>query len=320
MRRGLRILLIAEEAAGVQALRMLAGTVHEVIAVMTRGSVTEPAVATVAGVAARIGYRLWPARRTQESDFAEVVREERIDVLVNVHGPYVLPAPVIAAPTIGSFNLHPGPLPRYAGLNSPSWAIYNGEQTHGLTLHWMDQGIDSGPVAYAVELPIDDDDTGLTLSAKCVRAGLPLLHDLFSAARQRCVPRHSQPPGVRRYYGREVPHQGRLIWSEPAVRLVNLIRACDYKPFASPWGAPRAYLSGREIVVLKAALTGERTDAPPGMVGSRLGSDVVVAAQDQWIRIRRVQVGSCVYPAADALREGERFALPLGSDLSSSPR
>jgi methionyl-tRNA formyltransferase len=320
VRRGLRILLIAEEAAGVQALRMLAGTVHEVIAVITRGSGREPAVATVAGVAARMGYQLWPARRTQENDFAEVIRQQKVDILLNIHGPYVLPPPVVTAPTIGSFNLHPGPLPRYAGLNSPSWAIYNGEQIHGVTLHWMDQGLDTGPVAYSVEFPIDDDDTGLTLDAKCVRAGLPLLHDLLSAARQRFVPRNPQPPGIRRYYGREVPHQGRLIWSEPAVRLVNFIRACDYTPFPSPWGAPRAYLSGREIVLLKAALTGERTDAPPGMVGSRTGTDVLVAAHDEWITVRRVQVGSSVYPAADALREGERFALPLGSDLSSSPR
>jgi methionyl-tRNA formyltransferase len=320
VRRGLRILLIAEEAAGVQTLRMLAGTVHEVIAVMTRAGGAEPAVATVAGIASRMGYLLWPARRTQESDFAEVVRQQKVDILLNVHGPYVLPPLVVAAPTIGSFNLHPGPLPRYAGLNAPSWAIYNGEQTHGVTLHWMDQGIDTGPVAYAVEFPIEDDDTGLTLGAKCVRAGLPLLHDLLSAARQRFIPRNPQPAGIKRYYGPEVPHQGRLIWSEPAARLVNFIRACDHIPFASPWGAPRAYLAGREIVVLKAVLTGERTDAPPGMVGSRVGTDVLVAAQDQWIRVRRVQVGSCIYPAADALREGDRFALPLGSDLSSSPR
>ena len=320
MRRGLRILLIADEAAGVQALRMLAGTVHEVVGVMTRGGGSMPAGATVAGVASRLGYQLWPGRRTGESEFAEFVRQQKVDILLNVHGPYVLPPSVVAAPTIGSFNLHPGPLPRYAGLNAPSWAIYNGEQTHGVTLHWMDEGIDTGPVAYAVDLPIDDDDTGLTLDAKCVRAGLPLLHDLLSAARQRCVPRHAQPSGIRQYYGREVPHEGRLIWSEPAIRVVNFIRACDYTPFPSPWGAPRAYLSGREIVVLKAALTGERTDAPPGTVGSRLGTDVLVAAQDQWIRVRRVQVGSGVYPAADALREGERFALPLGSDLSSSPR
>ena len=320
MGRGLRILLIAEEAAGVQALRMLAGTAHEVVAVATRGVGMAAVGATVAGVASRLGYTLWPARRTQENDFADVIRRESIDLLLNIHALYVLPVSVVEAPRIGSFNLHPGPLPRYAGLNAPSWAIFHGERSHAVTLHWMDHGIDTGPIAYSADLPIDQDDTGLTLSSKCVRAGLPLLHDLLSAVSVHRIPRNPQSPGIRRYYGREVPHQGRLIWSEPAVRLVNFIRACDYTPFPSPWGSPRAYLTGREIVVLKAALTGERTDAAAGTVGARIGSDVLVAARDEWIRVRRVQVGSFTLPAAEVLREGDHFALPLGSDLSSATR
>ena len=74
---------------------------------------------------------------------------------------------------------------------------------------------------------------------------------------------------------------------------------------------------GREMVVLKAGLTGERTDAPPGTVGMRLGDEVLVAAGDEWVKVQRVQVGSSTLPAADALRPGERFALPL--PVESSP-
>lgn len=316
----LRILLVAEEAAGVQTLRMLAGSVHEVVAVVTRGGGSGAVGATVAGVASRLGYKLWPARRCQESGFAEALREDRVDLLLNVQALDPLPAAVIAAPRIGSFNLHPGSLPGYAGLNSPSWAIYRGERTHGVTLHWMDGGINTGPIAYTVEFPIEDDDTGLTLSAKCVRAGLPLVHDLLEAASNGGVPRHAQPDGVRHSYGSEVPHEGRLIWSEPAARLVNFIRACDYAPFASPWGPARAYLAGREIVILKAGVTGEPSKAQPGTVGRQIGSDVLVAARDEWIKVRRVQVGSSTFAAADALREGDRFAVPMTAETSSAMR
>jgi methionyl-tRNA formyltransferase len=320
MTRRLRVLLVAEEAAGVQALRMLAGTRHEVVAVMTRGVGISEVGATVAGVASRLGYQLWPARRVQESGFADVIRQEAVDVLLNVHSLYVLPTAVVAAPRIGSFNLHPGPLPRYAGLNAPSWAIYHGELTHGVTLHWMDEGIDTGPIAYEVEFPLDEDETGLTLSAKCVRVGLPLLHDLLEAASSDRVPRLPQPNGPRRHYGQEVPHQGRLIWTEPAARVVNFIRACDYAPFLSPWGQPRAYLAGREMVILKASRTGERTDALPGTVGPRSGSEVVVAARDEWIKVRRIQVGSSVFAPADALREGDRFAIPQTAEVLPATR
>jgi methionyl-tRNA formyltransferase len=245
-----------------------------------------------------------------------VITREAVDLLLNVQTTYLLPAEVVAAPLMGSFNLHPGRLPDYAGMNAPSWAIYQGEHTHGVTLHWMDPGINTGPIAYTAALPIDVDDTGLTLGAKCVRVSLPLVHDLLEAASKRGIPRHPEPVGIRRCYGSEVPHEGRLIWTESAARIVNFVRACDYGPFTSPWGRPRAYLSGREVVVLKAALTGERSDAAPGTVGARVGDDVLVAAHDQWVRVRRVQVGSSAFPAADALRPGDRFALPLQREVS----
>jgi UDP-4-amino-4-deoxy-L-arabinose formyltransferase/UDP-glucuronic acid dehydrogenase (UDP-4-keto-hexauronic acid decarboxylating) len=317
MARRLRILLIAEEAAGVQALQMLAGSPHEVVAVMTRGAGGMAVGATVAGVASRLGYRLWPARQVKEDGFADTVRQEKVDLLLNVHALYVLPADVVAAPAIGSFNLHPGPLPRYAGLNAPSWAIYHGEQTHAVTVHWMDGGIDTGAIAYQSDLAIEEDDTGLTLSAKCVRTGLPLLHDLLQAASLDAIPHRPQPEGIRRYYGKEVPHEGRLLWTESAQRVVNFVRACDYAPFPSPWGHPRAYLAGREVAVLKAARTGERSEAPAGTVGRQVGSDVLVAARDEWVRLRRVQVGSSGFAAADVLRAGERFAVPLRTEEPS---
>jgi UDP-4-amino-4-deoxy-L-arabinose formyltransferase/UDP-glucuronic acid dehydrogenase (UDP-4-keto-hexauronic acid decarboxylating) len=308
MAQSLRVLLVAEEAAGVHTVRILAGSPHEVVAVMTRGVGSDGA--TVAGVASRLGYRVWPSRQVKEKGFAKAVRGEGVDVLLNVHALYVLPADVVAAPRIGSFNVHPGPLPRYAGLNAPSWAIYHGEQTHAVTIHWMDGGIDTGLIAYQAELAIDSDDSGLTLSAKCVRAGLPLLQKLLEAAANGTIPRRPQPDVPRRYYGREVPHEGRLLWTESAARIVNFIRACDYLPFTSPWGHPRAYLHGREVSVLKATRTGQQTETRAGIVGRRVGSEVLVAARDEWVRVRRVQIGSSTFAAADVLTPGDRFILP----------
>jgi methionyl-tRNA formyltransferase len=321
MARSLRVLLVAEEAAGVQALRMLAGSSHHVVAVMTRGLGGAVGGATVAGVASRLGYRLWPMRQVKEDGFHDVVRREEVDLLLNVHSLYLLPAELVAAPRIGSFNLHPGPLPGYAGLNAPSWAIYHGETNHAVTVHWMDGGIDTGPIAYESPLAVAEDETGLTLSAKCVRAGLPLLHDLLRDASSGGVPRRPQPSGIRRYYGREVPHNGQLSWSESAARIVSFVRACDYLPFASPWGHPRAWISGREIAVLKAGRADGVPDDAPGTVGRSAGEDVLVAARDGWVRVRRVQVGSSTFSAAQVLQPGERFDLPLRSEeLSGASR
>jgi hypothetical protein len=102
--------------------------------------------------------------------FAEPIRKLDVDLLFNVHSLSVLDSDIVRAPHIGSFNLHPGLLPEYAGLNAPSWAIYRGGRRMLCGLHWMDAEIDSGPVAYRASFAIDSADTGLSLTAKCARS------------------------------------------------------------------------------------------------------------------------------------------------------
>jgi UDP-4-amino-4-deoxy-L-arabinose formyltransferase/UDP-glucuronic acid dehydrogenase (UDP-4-keto-hexauronic acid decarboxylating) len=211
---------------------------------------------------------------------------------------------VVAAPRIGSFNLHPGPLPQYAGLNAPSWAIYNGERRHAVTVHWMEAGIDTGAIAFQSWFDLEEDDTAFTVAARCVKLGVPLLARLVEAAERRAIPAVAQDLSRRRYYGGDPPEGGRMVWSRPARDIVNLVRACDYSPFASPWGHPTARLDSRPIDVTKAARTRQPAHATPGTVGAVEGDDVNVAAADEWVAVRRVQVaGEPLSPAA-VLRPG----------------
>jgi methionyl-tRNA formyltransferase len=246
----------------------------------------------VAAAAARLGLDVRPAAELRSAAFADSLRDLDTDLLLNVHSLFVLGADAIGAPRIGSFNLHPGPLPEYAGLNAPSWAIYEGRTTHEATLHWMDPGIDTGAVAYRASFPIEDTETGLSLTAKCVRHGVPLVLRLIAdAARDpSSIPALAQDPRKRRYFGREVPNGGNVEWDRPAREVVRYVRAADYSPFASPWGTPQAQLGGSPVGITKASVTGEATDEPPGSVGEVLEDGaVLVATSDEWIAVRRMQ-------------------------------
>jgi methionyl-tRNA formyltransferase len=311
--RPLRVVVVAEESAGVQALDALRAAPEspEIVAVVTA---TEPAATRkplVAAAAARLGLDVLPASKLR----ADSIRDLDADLLVNVHSLLVLGAELVRAPRVGSFNLHPGPLPEYAGLNAPSWAIYEGETTHAVTLHWMDPGIDTGPVAYRASVAIEEEDTGLSLTAKCVRHGVPLLLQLVAdAARDpSSIPALEQDLRRRQYFGREVPNGGSVIWSAPARRVVRFVRAADYGPFDSPWGVPQARLGGRPIGIAKASLTGEKADQTPGTVGRSLeGGAVTVAAADEWVAVRRMwRDGGALRPSevcspGDRLGDGPR--------------
>jgi len=224
-----------------------------------------------------------------------------------VHSLHVVRKEVLAAPTIGAFNLHPGPLPRYPGLNAVSWAIFRGEQTHGVTVHWMDPGIDTGDIAFQSNFAIDPDDTALSLSFKCVREGTALMLRLLETATAdpEAIPRLKQDLAGREYFGREVPSEGWISWSWPASKVVNFVRACDYMPFASPWGQPRTRRGVQELALVKATLTGLSCQDSPGTVGRVADSGVFIACQDEWVLAQKLRIDGKYVPAREVLHPGD---------------
>jgi UDP-4-amino-4-deoxy-L-arabinose formyltransferase/UDP-glucuronic acid dehydrogenase (UDP-4-keto-hexauronic acid decarboxylating) len=291
--RRLRIALVAEEAAGARVLKALhsAPEAPEIAAVLTTTESDGMRRPQVAAAAAKMGLDVRPASELGASSFAESIRNLYVDLLLNVHSLAVLSPGIVRAARIGSFNLHPGPLPEFAGLNAPSWAIYEGQTAHAVTLHWMDAGIDTGAIAYHAAFGIEDSDTGLSLTAKCVQHGVPLVRRLIADATQdpHSIPTLGQDLRRRRYFGREVPNAGNVVWSLPADEIVRFIRAADYSPFESPWGIPRARLGDQPVGIAKASLTGESTDELPGIVGQALPRGAIaVAAADEWVAVRRM--------------------------------
>ncbi len=67
----------------------------------------------------------------------------------------------------GGINFHDGPLPRYAGLNTPNWALIEGADQHGITWHVIDGGVDKGDILAQRHFDIAEDDTAYSLNAKC---------------------------------------------------------------------------------------------------------------------------------------------------------
>ena len=304
----MNVLLVAEESAGIGVLRMLTRTPHRIVAVMTAPP-TRGGGATVGGVAQALDVPQLPSAKVKDPALADWMRVQEVDLLLNVHSMHLIHADVVAAPRIGSFNLHPGPLPHYAGLNAPSWAIYHGETRHAVTLHWMEAGIDTGAIAYEAAFGLTERDTGLTVSARCVKEGLPLVARLLDAAAQGrdAIPAHRQDSGERRYFGRDAPGGGRIVWSHPAREIVGLVRASDYAPFQSPWGQPLARLDDSPLAVSKASSTGDAAIGEPGAVGDADGDAVRVAAGDEWVLVHRVQLNGKPIAAARVLRPGMRL-------------
>jgi methionyl-tRNA formyltransferase len=305
----MNVVLAAEESAGLQMLRTLVNSNHRLIAVLAEVPKPGAAGGSVWNAARELGCETWPAHLAQDPHLGRRLRSARIDILLNVHSLRILNHEVLDAPILGAFNLHPGPLPRYAGLNAVSWAIFRGEQTYGVTVHKMEAGIDTGAIVYQSCFPIEPEDTALSLSLKCVREGVKLMLRLLEAAEAHPgrIPLVPQDLAMREYFGRDVPEQGCVSWSWPASKVLNFVRACDYFPFSSPWGYPRSRLGAKEFALVKARRTGLPCDVSPGTVGMTTDSGVYVACKDEWIVASKLLLEGKYVPAREVLTLGNRL-------------
>jgi methionyl-tRNA formyltransferase len=304
----LGVALVGEGAAGVQALQLLVQRDHRVVAVFTDSGAGE-SMASVASLAASLGLPRREASEVREPHLATWLRDQQIDLLLNVHSLHIVDDAVLEAPALGAFNLHPGPLPGCAGLNVPSWALYEGAQHHGVTLHRMTPDVDAGDIAFVDTFELRPSDTGLSVFTQCVRRGARLVEQLVDLAeREEPIPARPQDLSERRWFSAGPPDDGDIDWDRPSQRVVDFVRACDYRPFPSPWGSPHCIAHGVDVAILSAKTVDGSADAPPGTVAHRAdGGAALVAAADGWVQVDEIEVNGQPAAAADRLRDGERL-------------
>jgi methionyl-tRNA formyltransferase len=319
----MRVVLAGGEAAGVRALRLLVDRGLSPIAV----AAADDGMATAADQA---GVAVVDSATLAEAATARWVADQQIDLLINAHSLHIVDGNVLAALRIGGYNLHPGPLPTYAGLNAPSWAIINGEQRHAVTLHEMTSVVDAGGIVSATWFDLDDRSTGLSVSSRCARLGITLLEDLVDRLINGSPITSSSGTGSitaapiattaitgeRRLYRRaDRPYGGRVPWREPVSTIDRLIRGCSFHPMPSPIGTPTTtstagdigILSGGPIANPNGANTADRP-LEPGLVICTTDHDVLVGTGDGFYRIDRVTKDGQAVDAADVLTTDQILA------------
>lgn len=108
---------------------------------------------------------------------ARALESYRVDLLIVFGFAWKLPTSVLAIPRLGAINIHVSMLPQYRGPAPLLWAIRNGDRTGGVTVHWMDEGFDTGNVlAQQDGIPLAD---GITWAAYCDEA-MPVVHSLLT--------------------------------------------------------------------------------------------------------------------------------------------
>jgi methionyl-tRNA formyltransferase len=107
----------------------------------------------------------------------KVLDEIQPDWIFNINCYQYLRPIVLSKAKCGVINFHNGPLPRYGGVNIPTWVILNGEQQHGVTWHLVNEAIDAGDILEQSTFELSSKVTAAQLMVKCIQEGIRLFEE-----------------------------------------------------------------------------------------------------------------------------------------------
>jgi methionyl-tRNA formyltransferase len=311
----MRIVFTGTGEIGVPTLQALLKSEHEVVGVVTqpdkpvgRAQLVEPPQIKKALVSAapnaspaRIGRALpvpvlQPAR-IKDRQAIEEIRALKPDLIVVMAYGQILPRDVLEIPKIACLNLHASLLPRWRGAAPIQAAIAAGDRETGVTVMYVDEGLDTGDILLQCTIDIVAADTGGSLHDRLAKVAPEALLESLELLAKGSAPRISQDNALATYAPKLKREDGKIDWTAPADAIERKIRAFD------PW--PGAFMTikangTRNLKIFSAEVVDSQ--GRPGEI-LRSQNELVVAAGKSALSLREVQVeGKRRMSAAEFLR------------------
>lgn len=295
----MRVVFIGTGVIGLPVLRWLADSPqHQLIAVVTqpdrpagRSQQIQPPPVKAATAEARIP--IFQPERIRREEAVQQIRALEPDVIVVMAYGQILPRAVLEIPRVACLNLHASLLPRHRGAAPIQAAIAEGDRETGLTVMYMDEGVDTGDILLKSTITVGPEETGGSLHDRLAQMAPAALEEAFRLLQAGSAPRVPQDHALATYSPKLNREHGQIDWCETAEMIERKIRACD------PW--PGAF------TVLRDALGRQRKlkifRAQVSTAGSRLRPGELRVTQDAKLL---VGTGDALLSLIDVQLEGKR--------------
>lgn len=178
-------------------------------------------------------------------EIIQTLQAAHIDWLLSINNYQILKAPLLSCTRYGAVNLHHSALPAYGGLNSCSWAIINGEQSHGVTWHKVSAHIDGGDILAQAHFPLDNETTAIRAIMQVLQHGLTLFDTLITQLTHNNVISAPQKGSGSYYKANMLPYNGVFPMHASTEELDRLSRAICFHPLPNQFYRPTLTINGK---------------------------------------------------------------------------
>lgn len=183
----------------------------------------------------------------------EKLKNLDIDLIVTCAYGQIIPKEVLDMPKYGCINVHASILPKYRGSAPIQWCLFNNDDVTGVTIMYMDEGMDTGDIIRIKEIPILDSDNVGTLHDKLSKLGCDLLLEVLPTIFNKTNDRikqgnnYTMAPMIKR-------EDERLDFNEEGKKIIGKIKGLN------PWPLANIIINNQEIKVLEAEFVQKKVD------------------------------------------------------------
>ena len=224
---------------------------------------------------------LQPVKVRGDAEFLQQMQKIAPDLIVVAAYGQILPKEILELPKYGCLNVHGSLLPRFRGAAPIQRAIVEGDEKTGITIMYMEEGLDTGDMLAKAATPIGQKN-GQELHDELAQMGAELLVDTLEHLDS--LKREKQDDELSTYAPMLSKKEGHLDFSQPPERLERIIRAFD------PWPGSYAYLGEKMMKFWKAQVPGIKTDAADGTVVAAGDAGIDIAAAGGILRVTEIQM------------------------------
>lgn len=284
----MRVMFMGTPDFSVYSLKLLVEEGYNVTSVVTqpdkkKGRGHKMAHPPVFDYAFENGIEIFQPENLKKENFEEILINQNPDIIVVAAYGKILPEYVLNYPKYGCINVHASLLPKYRGAAPIQRCIIDGEDKTGVTIMYMEKGLDTGDMILKKEVEITREDNYESLHDKLANIGTIALKEALKLIENGNFTREKQNDELSNYAPMIDKETAKIDWSKSAEDIFNLVRGL--------YPYPKAYTTydAKLFKICKAEVTDKKSNSKFGEITNVYKDSFEVECGDFNLKVTKIQ-------------------------------